>query len=62
VDLIDVRRLERILVEALEVEAVHSQATSAPPLPGRFAKPASAFSRTNGQIILAHQQTQPQGQ
>lgn len=62
VDLIDVRRLERILVEALEAEAVPSQAASAPPLPGRFARPASAFSHTNGQIILAHQQTQPQGQ
>tara|TARA_Y100000310_G_scaffold22023_1_gene21266 strand:- start:852 stop:2453 length:1602 start_codon:yes stop_codon:yes gene_type:complete len=62
VDLIDVRRLERILVEALEAEAVPSRAISAPPPPGRFARPASAFSHTNDQIILAHQESEPQGE
>ena len=45
VDLIDVRRLERILVQALEQESV-------PQLPlaltaGRFARPGSAFSHSN---------------
>ncbi|MCL0095931.1 hypothetical protein M1O52_05405 [Dehalococcoidia bacterium] len=46
VDLIDVRRLERILVEALEEEA----ATAAPVPPGRFAHPGYVFaiSRDNG--------------
>ena len=48
VDLIDVRRLEHILVEALEEEAVPVMAASAPP--GRFARPGSAFviSKNNG--------------
>lgn len=47
VDLIDVRRLERILIEALEAE-------SEPPdkakvlLPGRFARPGSAFAYHDG--------------
>ena len=46
VDLIDVRRLERILVEALEEEAVQAHL---PPLPpGRFARPGSVFAHTNG--------------
>lgn len=49
VDLIDVRRLERILVEALEHEAAPSLALVAPP-PGRFAHPGSVFAvgRNNG--------------
>jgi hypothetical protein len=48
VDLIDVRRLERILVEALESEAA-SVAVAAVPLPSRFARPGSVFAQTNGQ-------------
>ena len=46
VDLIDVRRVERILTEALEQQdaPVHPE-----PLPaGRFARPGSVFSLTNG--------------
>lgn len=43
VDLIDVRRVERILVEALETEALPTEARAAPP-PGRFARPGSAFA------------------
>ena len=43
VDLIDVRRLERILVEALETET-RPVATNAPALPGRYARPGSAFA------------------
>ena len=45
VDLIDVRRLERIPVQALEEET-----TPQPPVPltqGRFARPGSVFSHTN---------------
>lgn len=45
VDLIDVRRLERILVEALEEEAVTVAAVSAPP--GRFARPGHVFAVSN---------------
>jgi len=43
VDLIDVRRLERILVEALEEEAIPVMAAPAPP-PGRFARPGNIFA------------------
>ncbi|MEI6186536.1 MAG: IS21 family transposase [Dehalococcoidia bacterium] len=43
VDLIDVRRLERILAEALEEEAVPATAAAAAP-PGRFARPGNAFA------------------
>ena len=43
VDLIDVRRLERILMEALEEEAMPVMAASAPP-PGRFARPGNVFA------------------
>jgi Transposase and inactivated derivatives len=42
VDLIDVRRLERILVEALEEEAMPVMAAPAPP--GRFARPGHVFA------------------
>ena len=62
VDLIDVRRLERILVEALE-ETAQSQSASMPLPPGRFARPGSAFSHTNGQPEeLAYQLTLPEGE
>ncbi len=43
VDLIDVRRLERILKEALEQEAAPVMA-SAIPLPSRFARPGTVFA------------------
>ncbi|MDD5095778.1 MAG: IS21 family transposase [Dehalococcoidia bacterium] len=43
VDLIDVRRLERILVEALEHETLPELISSTPP-PGRFARPGSVFA------------------
>jgi hypothetical protein len=43
VDLIDVRRLERILTEALEEEATLTTG-SLPPPPGRFARPGNVFA------------------
>ena len=50
VDLIDVRRLERILVEALEQEATQPEP---PPMPsGRFARPGAVFARANGPAPL----------
>ena len=45
VDLIDVRRLERILVEALEQETTPQQPPGPPP-PGRFARPGAVFALT----------------
>ena len=45
VDLIDVRRLERILVQALEQEALPQLPLPLPP--GRFARPGSVFAHTN---------------
>ena len=46
VDLIDVGRLERILVEALEQETAE---TEPPPMPpGRFARSGSVFAHANG--------------
>ena len=45
VDLIDVRRLERILVQALEEETTPQAPESLPE--GRFTRPGSAFSQTN---------------
>ena len=45
VDLIDVRRLENILVEALEEEAMPVIAASAPP--GRFARPGNVFAQAS---------------
>src|SRR4030067_596704 len=42
VDLIDVRRLERILREALEEEAMPVMVAPAPP--GRFARPGNVFA------------------
>ena len=44
VDLIDVRRLERILIEALEDEAVTSPAIAVASPPGRFARHGSVFA------------------
>jgi transposase len=55
VDLIDVRRLERILVEALEEDAAKPHPGSTPLPPGRFVRPGSAFAHTNGQIYPASQ-------
>jgi len=46
VDLIDVRRLERILVEALEKETVPLVVAPAPP--GRFAHPGNVFAICDG--------------
>lgn len=45
VDLIDVRRLERILVEALEEEAMPVMAALAPP--GHFARPGNVFAQAS---------------
>lgn len=43
VDLIDVHRLERILIQALEQESMPQQKSKAP-LPGRFARDGTAFA------------------
>jgi len=43
VDLIDVRRLERILIEALEEEAMPAASLATMP-PGRFARPGAVFA------------------
>lgn len=43
VDLIDVRRLERILIEALEEEAMPATTLASIP-PGRFVRPGAAFA------------------
>jgi len=45
VDLIDVRRLERILTEALEEEATPAATVAVAP-PGRFVRPGNAFAIT----------------
>lgn len=47
VDLVDVRRLERILVEALEVEASSPEVHQPLPLPGRFARPGTVFAHNH---------------
>jgi len=52
VDLIDVRRLERILIEALENESSITEA-AAPPLPGRYARPGSAFAYCEVSCVTA---------
>jgi hypothetical protein len=49
VDLIDVRRLERILKEALEQEAMPLVMVPAP-LPGRYARPGSVFA-IHGELV-----------
>ncbi len=46
VDLIDVRRVERILTQALECEDPSPHPEPLPP--GRFARPGSVFTHTNG--------------
>ena len=46
VDLIDVKRVERILVQALEEETTPQMPL--PLLPGRFARPGSVFALTTG--------------
>lgn len=60
VGLIDVRRVERILVEALEQEAMSSEATTPPP-PGRFARPGYVFAKRNSQVCSANQLVNCQG-
>lgn len=62
VDLVDVRRLERILSEALEQEAAPAMAAAAP-LPSRFARPGRAFSIGNrsGDHCGDHDGDQPGG-
>ena len=57
VDLIDVRRVERILKEALEQEAVTKMTLTAPP-PGRFARPGRVFAIGNKP---SHQGSDPEG-
>lgn len=51
VDLIDVRRVERILVQALEEEALPTEGQTLPPPPGRFARSGNSFAYGAG---LAH--------
>jgi hypothetical protein len=48
VDLIDVRRVERILVQALEEEALPQENGMTPPPPGRFARPGTTFTHHHG--------------
>jgi len=57
VDLIDVRRVERILVEALEQEAMPKGSELAPPPPGRFARPGEVFAHRERVPCAAGQQT-----
>ena len=45
-DLIDVRRVERILTEALEQQDAPPHPDPLPP--GRFARPGSVFAQANG--------------
>ncbi len=52
VDLIDVRRLERILIEALETET-RPMETNVPAPPGRYARPGSAFAHREGACASA---------
>ena len=46
VDLVDVRRLERILVQALEEETLPQLPLPLPP--GRFARPGCVFAHAKG--------------
>lgn len=52
VDLTDVRRLERILIEALEAEGSPAAGAS-PTLPGRYARPGSAFAHHEAEPAVA---------
>ena len=56
VDLIDVRRLERILIEALEEEATPATTVATAP-PGRFVRPGNAFAivtnRNEGRALMS---------
>jgi len=63
VDLIDVRRLEKILKEALEQEAVPSIGIQLP-LPGRFARPGRVFAigSNNGNQVNEQITSYPGGQ
>jgi len=50
VDLIDVRRLERILIDALEQEAMPARMMTPPP-PGRFARPGNVFAIGDNPVV-----------
>ena len=50
-ELIDVRRLHRILLQALEVETLPPTADG-PPLAGRFARPGSAFDHRLREVTV----------
>ena len=54
VDLIDVRRLERILVEALEEESDPAATVAAAP-PGRFVRPGNVFAATAKLYVVFHE-------
>ena len=60
VDLIDVRRVERILKEALEQEAMPLETTAAPPPPGRFARPGASFAHGDSQVCPVSRLISPQ--
>ena len=51
VDLIDVRRLERILVQALEQDVTPEPLRPGHTPGGRFANPASVFARAKGEQL-----------
>jgi hypothetical protein len=50
-DLVDVRRLHRILLQALDVETL-PPAADGPPLAGRFARPGSAFDHRLREVTV----------
>lgn len=59
VDLIDVRRVERILAQALEEDTLPLESGMATPPPGRFARPGSTFAHphpdTSGHLSTDHE-------
>lgn len=57
VELIDVRRVQRILEQALEQEALAREGTSLPPPPGRFARPGASFAVASRRLPPVPQQT-----
>ena len=68
VDLIDVRRVERILIDALEHEVMPVRMMTPPP-PGRFARPGNVFAigdnpggNHNGSHIGNHPGDQHEGE